>query len=161
MKFKSELVVIILVVIILLAISQYVLLPVWFRDAGVEIFGWLIMLSVGGAIALSLMVINSVVKKIIKINHFSGVIIGSRLGAQVGAYGSYPFALFLGFVVGGNFGGSIGGNITYWLSLGKSGIIIGIGFRIFIVTIVICTLGSFIGAYIGCFINKSFHFLRK
>ena len=51
MKFRW--LVILLVAIVLLAIAQYYFLPGWYRESGIKVSGWMIMLSVAAAIAIS------------------------------------------------------------------------------------------------------------
>lgn len=137
MKFKW--LVILLVAIALLAIAQYFFLPGWYRESGIKVSGWMIMLSVGAAIAFSVWLIHWVIQKL-----SSTASHGSRIGSYLGGYGVYPFALFLGFVVGGNFGGAIGDN-----ALGDAGTVLGIGVGVFIVTIVVCSVGALLGYLLG------------
>lgn len=137
MKFKR--LVILLVAILLLAIAQYFFLPGWYRESGIKASGWLIMLSVAAAIALSVWLIRRVIQKLtITASR------GSRIGSYLGGYGVYPFALFLGFVVGGNFGGGIGDN-----AFGDAGTVVGIGVGVFIVTIFACSVGALLGYLLG------------
>lgn len=137
MKFKW--LIILLVAIILLAVAQYYFLPGWYRESGIKVSGWMIMLSVAAAMALSIWLIHWVIQKL-----SSTASHGNRIGSYLGGYGVYPFALFLGFVVGGNFGGAIGDN-----ALGDAGTIAGIGVGVFIATIITCSMGALFGYLLG------------
>lgn len=130
--------------IVLVAVTQYLFLPGWYRDSGIEVSGWMIMLSVATAIALSIRLIHWVIQKL-----SSTAPRGGRIGSYLGGYGVYPFALFLGFVIGGNLGGGIGYNV-----LGNAGTVVGIGVGVFIVIIIACSIGALLGYLLGGFIQK-------
>ena len=136
---KLKWLIILLVAIILLAVAQYYFLPGWYRESGVKVYGWMIMLSVAAAMGLSIWLIHWVIQKLSSTASHS-----SRIGSYLGGYGVYPFALFLGFVVGDNFGGAIGDN-----ALGDAGTVAGIGVGIFIVTIIACSMGALLGYLLG------------
>lgn len=142
MKIKSM--TILTVVILFLIIAQYFFLPVWYRELGVTVSGWLIMLSATIAIGFSGWLIHLGIQNLI----LSAAQI-SRFGSYIGGYGVYPFALFLGFIIGGNIGGAIGENL-----LGDLGIVIGIGFGIFLVTLFFSSIGAFVGYLLGSLIQK-------
>lgn len=137
MKFKW--IAMLLIGISLLAIAQYLLLPSWYSELGIKASGWLILLSVAAAITISIWLIHWMIKKLT-----SATLHGNRISLYLGGYIVYPFALFLGFVVGGNFGGAIGDN-----ALGDVGAIVGIGVGIFIVIIVVCSIGALLGYLLG------------
>ncbi|MGH8654358.1 MAG: hypothetical protein ACREYE_20305 [Gammaproteobacteria bacterium] len=132
---KIKWLVILLAAVLLLGIGQYFFLPGWYRESAIKVSGWLIMLSVAAAIALSVWLMRKL---------SSAASRGSRIGSYLGGYGIYPFALFLGFVVGGNFGGAIGDN-----ALGDAGTVVGIGVGVFVVTIVACSIGALLGFLLG------------
>lgn len=142
MKFKW--LIILLVAIILLAVAQYYFLPGWYRKSGITVSGWMIMLSVAAAMVFSIWLIHWVIQKLNSTASRS-----SRIGSYLGGYGVYPFALFLGFVVGGNFGGAIGDN-----ALGDAGTVAGIGVGVFIVTIIACSIGALLGYLLGGLTQK-------
>ena len=148
-----------LLIITLLVIVQYFLLPDWYRHLEVEASGWLIMLSVAVAIAFSIFIIYSVIKMLIagKLDPFNLSVTahkGSKIGSYLGGLGLYPFAVFLGFVGGGTIGGGLGETIFHWLGLENVGIIIGIGLGLFLVTVVLCCVGAFVGFLIGGLTQK-------
>jgi hypothetical protein len=136
---KIKLIVIFLTAVLLLVITQYLILPGWYRESGIKISGWLMMLSVAAAIALSLLLIRWVIQKLSSVASR-----GSRIGSYLGGYGAYPFALFLGFIVGGNFGGAVGED-----SLGDAGTVLGIGVGVFFVTIIASSAGALLGFLLG------------
>jgi hypothetical protein len=148
-----------LLIVPLLAIVQYFLLPDWYRDSKVETSAWLIMLSVAAAIAFSILIIYSVIKMLVagKLDPFNLSVTahkGSKIGSYLGGLGLYPFAVFLGFVGGGTIGGGLGETIFHWLGLENVGIIIGIGLGLFLVTVVLCCVGAFVGFLIGGLTQK-------
>lgn len=102
------------------------------------------MLSVALAIVLSIWLIDLLIKKL-----NATAPRNSRIGSYVGAYSIYPFALFLGFIVGGNFGGAIGENI-----LGDAGTIVGIGIGVFIATIIASSVFAVFGFLLGGLTQK-------
>jgi hypothetical protein len=145
--------------VVLLAIAQYVLLPDWYRDARVNLSGWLIMFSVAVGIALSLLLIGYAIRKLLSgslIDLGSSARRGSKIGSYLGGFGAYPFALFLGFVVGGNIGGSVGGIASDAIGAGRGGIVVGIGLGIFVVTALVCSVTAFVGFLIGGLAEKLF-----
>jgi len=77
---------------------------------------------------------------------------GGRVGAYVGAVGLLPVALFLAFVIGGNFGGAISGSVSQ-----KFGPIIGVGIGIFVIMLLITLLGATAGFLIAGYATKRFH----
>lgn len=131
-------------VVVLAIIGQYFFLPESYRGAGIKLSGWLIMLSVAMAVAISIWLIDLLVKKL-----SATAPRNSRIGSYIGAYGIYPFALFLGFIVGGNFGGAIGENV-----LGSAGTIVGIGIGVFIVTIIASSVFAVFGFLLGGLTQK-------
>jgi len=145
--------------VVLLATVQYLFLPDWYRDARVDTSGWLIMLSIAVSIALSVLLIAYAIRKLL-----SGQFIdlgvsarrGSKIGSYLGGFGAYPFALFLGFVIGGNLGGGMAGIVSNAVGLGRVGIIFGIGLGMFVVTAFICSLTAFLGFILGGLVEKLF-----
>lgn len=93
------------------------------------------MLWIAVAIALSMWMIQCLIEKLSSVTSR-----GSRIGSYIGGCGVYQFALFLGFIVGGNFVGAVGDNF-----IGDTGTVLGIGIFIFYVTIVACSTGALIG----------------
>lgn len=153
---KTKLVIgIVLAAVLLLVIGQYFFLPVWYREAGIRASGWLIMLSVAVGIALSLWLLDATIKKLLagKLVDLFGLSTAARTGSKIGAYvgglGSYPFALFLGFVVGGSLGGGWGEVL-----LGTPGIVMGIGLGLFAVATLVSVVAALIGFVLGGFTEK-------
>lgn len=136
---KTRLLIFFLTAILLIVLGQYFFLPGWYRESGINISGWLIFLSVAIAIVLSIWLINWVIFKL-----STSVSRSSRVGLYIGGYGIYPIALFLGFVIGGNFGGAMGDHI-----LGAAGVVVGVGVGVFFVTTVICFVGIMLGLLLG------------
>ncbi len=63
---KTKLAIGIALAVLLLVIGQYFFLPARYRElVGVDVFGWLVMLSVGIGLALSIWLLNYVVQKLI------------------------------------------------------------------------------------------------
>ena len=153
---KTKLAIGIALAVFLLVIGQYFFLPGWYHEAGIRVSGWLIMLSVAVGIALSLWLLDSTITKLltgkpVDLFGLSAVArTGSKIGAYLGGLGSYPFALFLGFVAGGNFGGGLG----EWLGLGDAGIVIGIGLGVFVVTVLVSVVAALAGFVLGGFTEK-------
>lgn len=148
-----------------LVIGQYYFLPESFREPGVKAFGWLIMLLVGLGIVLSVMALNYMINKLLsgKPNLFrlsSEAPTGSKIGSYAGGLISYPFALFLGFIVGGSLGGGVGEMITHPLGLGSSGVVVGIGLGVFVVTTLVSAMAVLAGFVLGGFAEKIVKELR-
>lgn len=164
--FKTTWSIALLLIITLLVIVQYFLLPDWYRHLEVEASGWLIMLSVAVAIAFSIFIIYSVIKMLIAgkfdpFNLSATAHKGSTIGSYLGGLSLYPFALFLGFVGDGTIGGGLGENIFHSLGLGTAGVIIGIGLSVFLVTVVLCCIGAFVGFLFGGLTQKLAKIFRR
>lgn len=165
MKRNLALGIVVLVFAVVLAIGQYYFMPQSFRESGVKAFGWLIMLLVGLGIVLSVMALNYVINKLLsgKPNLFGLSSIaptGSKIGSYAAGLLSYPFALFLGFIVGGSLGGGVGEMITHPLGLGDSGVVVGIGLGVFVVTTLISVVAVLVGFVLGGLTEKVVKELR-
>lgn len=114
---------------------QYLLLPSWYRGLGIKTEGWFVIPVVAISIILSAWVINMVLRKI---NH--RVNRHKQYGAYIGGYGIFPFAVIVGFIVGGNFGGAIGSQL-----LDDIGVVIGLGVGVLFVTSFIGVVGAMLG----------------
>lgn len=153
---------VILAAVLLLVIGQYFFLPGWYREVGTNASGWLIMLSVAVGLSLSIWLLDFIIKKLLsgKPVDLFGLSTTARTGSKIGAYlgglSSFPFALFLGFVVGGNVGGGSG----EWLDLGDAGIIVGIGSGVFVVTVLVCLIAIFVGFVLGGLSEKLVRMLQ-
>lgn len=151
---KTKFIVGIALAVLLLVIGEYFFLPSWYRELAIKVSGWLIMLSVAAGVALSVLVIVYVINKLLSgqpINLFefsSRAPTGSKIGSYIAAIVVYPFALFIGFVVGGSFGGGLGGYA------GDVGVVLGIGLGVFIVTALIGVIAALIGFVLGGFVQK-------
>lgn len=159
LRLKTTWSIALLLIITLLVIVQYFLLPDWYRQSEVEASGWLMMLSVAAAITFSIFIIYSVIKMLIAgkfdpFNLSTTAHKGSTIGSYLGGLGLYPFALFLGFVGGGAIGGGLGEKIFDPLGLRTTGVIIGIGLGVFLVTVVLCCVGAFVGFLLGGLAQK-------
>ena len=148
---KTKLAIGIGLAVLLLVAGQYFLLPGWYREQpGVQTFGWLSMLSIAMGIALSVWLLNYVIQKLLDGKPFDlfGLSATARNGSKIGSYlagiASYPFALFVGFVMGGSLGGGWGEVL-----LGKAGVTIGIGMGVFIATTVIAMIAVLVGFVLG------------
>lgn len=141
---KTKLLAAVALAVLLVLVGQYVLLPDWYRGSGIRPSGWLMMLSIALAAVLSIVVINWEIKKLNPTMQRA-----KQVGSYLGGYVLYPFALFVGFVVGGNFGGAIGSN-----ALGEIGTVVGIGLGVFIVTMLICSVGVLLGFALGGLAEK-------
>lgn len=151
---KTKLVIGIVLAVTALVIGQYFFLPGWYRELGVKPSGWLMMLSVALGIALSVWLISYIAQKLLEGKPFDlfGLSTTARKGSKVGSYVvgvlSYPFALFLGFVVGGNLGGGFGGYA------GDVGVIIGLGLGVFVITALVATIAVIVGFVLGGLTEK-------
>ncbi len=153
---KTKLVVGITLAVLLLVIGQYFLLPARYRElVGVDVFGWLVMLSVGIGLALSIWLLNYVVQKLIDGKPFdlfglsSAAPTGSKIGSYLAAIVSLPFAFFAGFTAGGIMGGGTGEMIA-----GDWGVPIGIGLGVFIIMTIVSVAAALIGFILGGFTEK-------
>ena len=133
--------------VVFLAIGQYVFLLDSYRDARVDASGWVILYVVAVGIALSVLLIGYAIRKLLSgelIDLGSSTHRGSRMGSYLGGFGAYPFALFLGVVIGGTLGGG-----ADEIGLGLAGVVVGIGFGIFVVTAVVCSGTALLGFLVG------------
>ena len=147
MKFKQP--VILLAAILLLIIAQYFFLSGWDRESGIVAYGVLWMELI--AIALNAWLIYLMIKKL-----SSAASRGSRIGAYLGAYGVYPFAVILGIVVGGGIGGTIGETVFG----GDAGFLVSIVTGIFIVTNLVCSAGALLGCLLGGLTHRFARYMR-
>jgi len=131
--------------ILLLLAAQYLLLPTWYAERGMKLSGWLMMLSVAIGIVLSIWFVSAAIGRLTR-----EASRGGRIGAYLGGYGIYPFALFLGFLAGGQIGGGFGDQI-----FGEGGSIVGVGVGTFVVTV----LTSFSGMLLGYLVGRIIHHL--
>ena len=118
--------------VVFLAIAQYVLLLDSYGDPHFDASGWLMLHAVAVGIALSVVLIAYAIRKLLSgglIDLGSSARRGSKIGSYLGGFGAYPFALFLGVVIGGTLGGG-----ADEIGLGLPGVVVGIGFGIFVVT---------------------------
>jgi len=153
---KTKLAIGIALAVLLLVIGQYFFLPARYRElVGVDVFGWLVMLSVGIGIALSVWLLNYVVQKLLdgkSINLFglsSSAPTGSKIGSYLAAIVSLPFAFFLGFTAGGIMGGGAGEMIA-----GDGGVAIGIGLGVFVIMTIVSVVAALVGLILGGFTEK-------
>jgi hypothetical protein len=142
------------VAVLVLVTGQYFFLPAWYRDADIRTSGWFTMLAVAAGITLSAWLLDIIIKKFLAgqpVDIF-GLATTARTGSKIGAYlvtiVSYPFALFLGIVVGGNVGGGFGGNA------GNAGIIVGIGLGMFIIATLVGVVAASAGFVLGRLMEK-------
>src|SRR5882762_4305160 len=143
--------------VVFLAIAQYVLLLDSYRDAHVDSSGWLILHSVAVGIALSVLLIGYAIRKLLSgglIDLGSSARRGSKIGSYLGGFGAYPFALFLGVVIGGTLGGGAGEIVSEAIGLGTAGLVVGIGLGVFVVTEVVCIGSAFLGFLVGGLTEK-------
>lgn len=147
---------IIIVATLLLVLGQNFFLTLGYSEKLNNGFGWLIMLAVAIGISICIWLFDFLINKLIDgkpVDLFglsTTARTGSKVGAYIGGYGSYPFALFLGFVGGG----SVGGGLGEWLGLGNIGIILGVGFGVFLVTSFVCLFAIVAGFILGGFTEK-------
>mgnify|MGYP001590359762 CR=1 FL=1 len=81
---------------------------------------------------------------------------GVRIAAWVGALAAFPFAIYLGIVLGGNMGAG--------LAAGVGGVIllpIGIALGFAVVFTPIVLTGAFVGVLLGVAIERGFRILRR
>src|SRR5882762_8119627 len=143
--------------VVFLAIAQYVFLLASYRDARVDASDWLMLYVVAVGIALSVLLIGYAIRKLLSgelIDLGSSTRRGSRMGSYLGGFGAYPFALFLGFVIGGTLGGGVGEIVSEAIGLGPAGLLVGIGLGIFVVTEVVCIGSAFLGFLVGGLTEK-------
>ena len=76
------------------------------------------------------------------------------MGSYLGGFGAYPFALFLGLVIGVTLGGGAGEIVSEAIGLGTAGVVVGIGLGIFVVTEVVCIGTAFLGFLVGGLTEK-------
>jgi len=141
--------------VVLLAIAQYVFLLDSYGDARVA--GWLILHAVAVGIPLSVLLTGYAIRKLLSgelIDLGSSTYRGSRMGSYLGGFGAYPFALFLGFVIGGTLGGGAGEVVSEAIGLGTAGLVVGIGLGVFVVTEVVCIGSAFLGFLVGGLTEK-------
>ena len=141
--------------VVLLAIAQYVFLLDSRGDARVD--DWLIFNAVAVGIVLSVLLTGYAIRKLLSgelIDLGSSTRRGSRMGSYLGGFGAYPFALFLGLVIGGTFGGGVGEVVSQAIGLGTAGLIVGIGLGVFVVTEVVCIGSAFLGFLVGGLTEK-------
>jgi len=141
--------------VVFLAIAQYVFLLDSYRDARVD--DWLILHAVAVGVALSILLIGYAIRKLLSgelIDLGSSTRRGSRMGSYLGGFGAYPFALFLGFVIGGTLGGGAGEVVSEAIGLGTAGLVVGIGLGVFVVTEVVCIGSAFLGFLVGGLTEK-------
>ncbi len=122
--------------------------PSWVMTHGGDLSGWLIILSIALGIALSVGLTGLAIRKLLASNFGmrSDTRNGGKIGAYLGGLVSAPYALFLGFVAGGNLGGGWGSVV-----LGKTGAILGIGLGLFVVTVIISLCAALAGFLLGSF----------
>ena len=133
--------------VVFLAIAPYVLLLDSYRDPRFDASGWLMLHAVAVGIALSVVLIAYAIRKLLSgglIDLGSSARRGSKIGSYLGGFGAYPFALFLGVVIGGTLGGG-----ADEIGLGLPGVVVGIGFGIFVVTAVVCSGTALLGFLVG------------
>jgi uncharacterized protein (DUF486 family) len=163
---KTKLIIGIVLAVIGLVAIQYFFLTAWYRELEIRTSGWLMMLSVAMGIALSVWLLDYVIQNLLDGKPFNllGLSTTARTGSKVGAYltsvVSYPFALFLGFIVGGSLGGSVGEMITHPLGLGSSGVVVGISLGVFVVTTLTGAVAVLVGFVLGGFTEKIVKELR-
>lgn len=124
----------------------------WMAEA--DLIGWSLMFSIAVGIVLSVWLIGLVIRKLLAgkpdlLGLSTAAHTGSKIGAYLGWLASYPFALFLGFVVGGSLGGGWGEVL-----LGKAGIVLGIGLGLFVVVTLISVIATLVGFVLGGFAEK-------
>src|SRR2546430_15798118 len=133
--------------VVFLAIAQYVLLLDSYRDPRFDAPSWLMLHAIAVRIALSVVLIAYAIRKLLSgglIDLGSSARRGSKIGSYLGGFGAYPFALFLGLVIGGALGGG-----ADEIGLGWPGVVVGIGFGIFVVAAAVCFWTAFIGVLVG------------
>ena len=161
MKTKSV-VGVILLSIALAVLALLLFLEHWRSRAGKspwheegDALGWLMLVSIAIAIVFSVLIITRAIGKIVRSAWLTrlGIPASTREGARIGAYiagfGSYPIALFLGFVIGGTFGGGLAEPI-----FGRGGIVIGIGVGMLVVLTITSTIAACLGCFIGGLIQR-------
>lgn len=143
--------------VVFLAVAQYMLLPDSFWDARAGASNWLILHLVAVGIPLSVVVIGYGIRRFLSgelIDLGSSARRGSTIGSYLGGFGAYPFALFLGLVIGGTLGGGAGGIVSDAIGLGSAGVVVGLGLGIFAVTAVVCFVTAFLGLLVGGLAGK-------
>ena len=140
-----------------LAIAQYVFLLDLYGNAPLDASGWLILHAVAVGIALSVLLTGYAIRKLLSgelIDLGSSTRRGSKMGSYLGGFGAYPFALFLGLVIGVTLGGGAGEIVSEATGLGTAGVVVGIGLGIFVVTEVVCIGTAFLGFLVGGLTEK-------
>ena len=141
--------------VVFLAIAQHVFLLDSYGDA--RVVAWLILPAVAVGIALSVLLIGYAIRKLLSgelIDLGSSTRRGSKMGSYLGGFGAYPFALFLGLVIGVTLGGGAGEIVSEAIGLGTAGVVVGIGLGIFVVTEVVCIGTAFLGFLVGGLTEK-------
>ncbi len=140
-----------------LAIAQYVFLLDLYGNAPLDASGWLILHAVAVGIPLSVLLTGYAIRKLLSgelIDLGSSTRRGSKMGSYLGGFGAYPFALFLGLVIGVTLGGGAGEIVSEAIGLGTAGVVVGIGLGIFVVTEVVCIGTAFLGFLVGGLTEK-------
>jgi len=140
-----------------LAIAQYVFLLDLYGNAPLDASGWLILHAVAVGIPLSVLLTGYAIRKLLSGEVFdlgSSTRRGSKMGSYLGGFGAYPFALFLGLVIGVTLGGGAGEIVSEAIGLGTAGVVVGIGLGIFVVTEVVCIGTAFLGFLVGGLTEK-------
>src|SRR2546426_717990 len=140
-----------------LAIAQYVFLLDLYGNAPLDASGWVILHAVAVGIALSVLLTGYSIRKLLSgelIDLGSSTRRGSKMGSYLGGFGAYPFALFLGLVIGVTLGGGAGEIVSEAIGLGTAGVVVGIGLGIFVVTEVVCIGTAFLGFLVGGLTEK-------
>ncbi|TMH48087.1 MAG: hypothetical protein E6H59_02455 [Betaproteobacteria bacterium] len=140
-----------------LAIAQYVFLLDLYGNAPLDASGWLILHAVAVGIPLSVLLTGCAIRKLLSgelIDLGSSTRRGSKMGSYLGGFGAYPFALFLGLVIGVTLGGGAGEIVSEAIGLGTAGVVVGIGLGIFVVTEVVCIGTAFLGFLVGGLTEK-------
>jgi len=140
-----------------LAIAQYVFLLDLYGNARLDASGWLILHAVAVGIPLSVLLTGYAIRKLLSgelIDLGSSTRRGSKMGSYLGGFGAYPFALFLGLVIGVTLGGGAGEIVSEAIGLGTAGVVVGIGLGIFVVTEVVCIGTAFLGFLVGGLTEK-------
>ncbi len=140
-----------------LAIAEYVFLLDLYGNARLDASGWLILHAVAVGIPLSVLLTGYAIRKLLSgelIDLGSSTRRGSKMGSYLGGFGAYPFALFLGLVIGVTLGGGAGEIVSEAIGLGTAGVVVGIGLGIFVVTEVVCIGTAFLGFLVGGLTEK-------
>jgi hypothetical protein len=158
---KRNFVVAIAIGVLILVSVQYFLLPQWYRVPGIRVSGWVIMVSIAAGLVFGGVLVRIAIRGLLAGRPMDLFGLGARAprGVKIGAYAAtivaYPFAIFVGFVVGGNLGGALGATV---IPPEAVGVIVGISTGIFVVTtslaIAAAVIGFIFGGLIAMLVSK-------